>query len=118
MNSYQLRSANDSIDTGAEVSQLQSKRRNILAVIAWGTGTFFLALLVAIDTFLGTKLPGGMIYVAAIVGPVLGICGAIATRFGTRGKILLIVSTICLLPTQFVIIGLVSFATTGFDGIH
>lgn len=88
-----------------------------LAVFIWGMGTFLPLLLVSIDLLIGTQLPGGVIYIAIVLGPILGILGSIATQFKTSTRIGLIVTTLCLLPIQFIIIGVVLLTTTGFDGI-
>ena len=104
--------------TASKKLRLHSPLESALAVFIWGTGTFLLLLLVSIDLLFGTKLPGGLIYVSLVLGPILGILGATATQYKKSVKIGLIVTTLCLVPIQFVIIGIVLLAATGFDGIH
>ena len=82
----------------------------------WLFGTFLFTLIVSFDCLVGTKLPGGVIYFSSILGLILGICGAVATNHGTVGKSSLILTTLCLLPIQFIIIGMVLIATTGLEG--
>jgi hypothetical protein len=82
----------------------------------WLFGTFLFTLVVLFDCLVGTKLPGGVIYFVFVLGPILGICGAAATNHGTLGKISLILTTLCFLPIQFIIIGMVLIATTGLEG--
>jgi hypothetical protein len=82
----------------------------------WLFGTFLFTLIVLLDYLIGTKLPGGAIYIVFLLGPILGICGAVATNHGPLEKICLILTTLCLLPIQFIIIGTVLNATTRLEG--
>ena len=87
-------------------------------MLLWGIGTFLFSLLIIFDILIGMKLPGGVIYVALLLGPILGVSGAITSRYDARVKVGLIIATLCLVPIQFIVIGFVLLATTGFDGIH
>lgn len=82
----------------------------------WLFGTFLFTLVVIFDYLSGTKLPGTVMYIAFALGPILGICGAFATNHRLTGKISLILTTLCLLPIQFIIISVVLIAATGLKG--
>ncbi|XZE18279.1 hypothetical protein SH449x_003567 [Pirellulaceae bacterium SH449] len=84
----------------------------------WAFGTFLFTLIVLFDYLIGAKLPGGVIYVVFVLGPILAVCGAVATNHRIPGKIYLILATLCFLPIQFIIIGIVLLATTGLEGIQ
>lgn len=91
---------------------------SMIGYSVWGFGTFLFTLIVLFDYLIGTKLPGGVIYAVFVLGPILGVCGAVATSHGNTGKICLIVATLCLLPLQFIILGVILLAATGFEGIQ
>jgi uncharacterized membrane protein AbrB (regulator of aidB expression) len=94
----------------------------VIAYSVWGAGTFLVSLLVLIcfliEFLIQAKLPGSMLYVALVLGPIIGCCGAIATKHSSGGKICLIIATLCLLPIQCIIIGMVLLATNGLEGIQ
>lgn len=119
MNPYQSPNAIDNPETVSNA--LPPSRRHIrsaLAYAAWGTGTFLLSLLVLIDLLIQANLPGGVFYATFALGPILGVCGAIATKHRTRLKVCLIIATFCLLPLQFIILGIALLWTKGFEGVH
>ena len=118
MNSFNSSTTTDDSPRATEASRSRSPIRSVLATLTWGAGTFLLSLLILIDLLIGEKLPGGLIYVAFVLGPILGICGAIAMPCKTEEKIILIVITLCLLPIQLMIIGTILLAISGFDGTH
>jgi len=92
--------------------------RSVIAFVFWAIGTFLLSLLTGFDVLTGAQLPGALMYLSFLLGPIVAIVGAMATPYSFRGKMLLIVAAICLLPFQFVIIGILLLATTGFAEIH
>ena len=92
--------------------------RSVIALVVWGIGTFLLSLVTGFDVLTGARIPGAAMYLSFLLGPLVAIVGTMATSYSFRGKMLLIVAAICLLPIQFVIIGILLLATTGFAGIH
>ena len=90
----------------------------MIAFVFWAIGTFLLSLLTGFYVLTGAQLPGALMYLLFLLGPIVAIVGAMATPYSFRGKMLLIVAAICLLPFQFVIIGILLLATTGFAEIH
>lgn len=118
MNPYQ---APNELSNDRTVSNPWPMRNSIGSAIGYGVwtfGTFLLTIIVLFDYLIGTKLPGGVIYGVFVLGPILGVGGAFATNHGTPGKVYLILATLCLLPFQFIIIGVVQLATTGLAGIQ
>lgn len=118
MNPYHSPNAVSSDETAPNPGRIRSSIRSAIAYSVWAFGTFLLTLLVLFDFLIGPALPGGTIYVACILGPIFGVCGAITTKQLTSTKICMVIATICLLPIQFIIIGTVLIATTGLEGIQ
>lgn len=90
----------------------------ICSTFVWAIGTFLLTLLIVFDLPLGTELPGGLVYATLVLGPIAGGVGAIVTPFSNRTKAQMVIATVCLIPIQVIVIGVILIADSGFTGVH
>jgi hypothetical protein len=118
MNPYQSHNEVDRDGSEPDALSVRSPIRSSLAYSVWGIGTFLFSLIILFDSLTGAKLPGVMMFVAVVLGPTLGVCGAMATNHRLVGKIFLIITTLCLLPLQFVFVGIVLLLMDGLEGIQ
>lgn len=118
MNPYQSHSEVDRDGKESDSSLARSSNASLLAYSVWGIGTFLFSFLVLIDSLIGARISGRMIVVAFVLGPTLGVCGAIATHHRLPSKLFMIITTLCLLPIQFIIVGIVLLAIDGLKGVQ